>query len=135
MKNTNEGFKFRQEIHVDGNGNMRQFVDIDRDDDKEPLNGKKLDYRPIVQEILRIGLKAFKQNCIAAIYSHFGNQIVTAEALGMQRTYISRVINERKRRIKKEKEEQDEKKLIGLSSTTGVVNGSPGNGGNGDSPQ
>ena len=97
-------YVFRQEIHIDEDGGFRQAIDVDSAD--EPLNGKKLDYRPIVQEILKIGMRAFKQNCVAAIYQNLGTEVATAEALGMQRTYISRIMGERKQRIKEEKNER-----------------------------
>ena len=108
--------RFQQEIQIDEDRGFltTQLIAVG----PESVEIKRLDYRPIVQEILKIGMRNFKQNCINALYSHFGNQELVAKALGMQRTYISRIINERKRRIE---DEESKKGLIEPSSTDGAI--------------
>lgn len=114
-------FRVSQEIEINDKSGRPMMVQklavIDLEKEVEEI--KFIDYRPVVQEILRIGMRAFRENCVNAVYQHFGNQLATSEALGMQRTYISRVINERKRRIK------DEKSIVS-------GNNSSVHGGNGD---
>ena len=118
--------RVQQHLEIDTNADgflTAQVLTIESSKGENPVTGK-LNYRPIVQEILKIGMKNFKQNCINAIYSHFGTQAAVAEALGMQRTYISRVINQRKRRI------ENEKNLIcNDGNGDSDVDGGPNNGG------
>lgn len=121
-------FRVSQEIEINDKSGKPMMVQklavIDLEKEGEEI--KFIDYRPVVQEILRIGLRVFRENCVNAVYQHFGNQVATAEALGMQRTYISRIMSERRQRIKEEKNEEN---LIGLSGTDGAVHGGAGDGG------
>jgi len=117
---------------------IEQRIDVDTDSkdilttqllriasiDEQLENISSLDYRPVVQEILAIGQKAFRENCIHAIVQHFGNQTIAAKALGMQRTYISRIIGNRRRRLQNAKQ-----KLIGNNGNgDDIIDVGPGDG-------